>query len=280
LIADRVPIIYQPTFETPHYATACDIFVWNRATNAYDLYEVKASTNGDDKTAKDALYAADIAFQTNVLRQCGVPLGSLYLIRLNSEYVRDNHLDIATLFSKEDFTERVTQIAFAIASKMEEAFDFLVRSTQPVGPCGCIEKGRSSHCTTFNVTNPDVPEYSVHDISRIGASKRKLAQLVDGGILAITDVPDDFQLTDKQMIQVQSAKTGKEVIDADTIRSFLASLHFPLSFIDYETYPAAIPRFSGYRPFDQIPFQFSLDVTASPDSSFEHHELIAIFTPY
>jgi hypothetical protein len=50
LVAERAPVLYQSVFETDHYTTACDILVWNAETQAYDLYEVKASTSGDDKT--------------------------------------------------------------------------------------------------------------------------------------------------------------------------------------------------------------------------------------
>lgn len=57
LIAQRAPVLYQPVFETDRHTTACDILVWNPETRAYDLYEVKASTSGDDKTANDELYS-------------------------------------------------------------------------------------------------------------------------------------------------------------------------------------------------------------------------------
>ena len=82
LVAQRAPVLYQPVFETERYTTACDILVWNAETQSYDLYEVKASTSGDDKAANDELYSYDLAFQAHVLRENGVPLGALYLVRL------------------------------------------------------------------------------------------------------------------------------------------------------------------------------------------------------
>jgi hypothetical protein len=106
LIESRSPTLYQPAFETDRFSTACDILVFNPSTAVYDLYEIKASTSGDDKTAKNELYTDDIAFQANVLRECNVPIGSLYLVRLNSDYVRGDELHIRSLFSVEDFTVR------------------------------------------------------------------------------------------------------------------------------------------------------------------------------
>lgn len=274
LLEDRSPVLYQAAFETERFSTACDILVFNPATTVYDLYEVKASTSGDDKAAKNELYTDDIAFQANILRECNVPLGVLHLVRLDSNYVRGDELDVRSLFSIEDFTNRVNDAQARTWERMNSAFEFLSRTVQPNGPCDCIYKGRSAHCTTFEASNPDVPSYSVHDISRIGSSKKRLANLIDLHILAIQEVPDYFELSDIQSRQVLSAKSGREVVDPDAIEVLLSGYQFPLAFFDYETYPAAIPRFRGYGPFDQIPFQFSLDVLPTPDGEVQHFEFL------
>lgn len=174
LIAARTPVIYQAAFETEHFVIACDILVWNAGTQTYDLYEVKSSTSGDDKKAKDELYTYDIGFQTVVLQQLGVPLGHQYLLRLNSEYVRGQSLDLAALFTKEDFGDRVAAILPELPQAMRTACEVLQKPTPLPSPCECIYKGRSAHCTTFEFSNPNVPAYSVHDIARIGSSKARL----------------------------------------------------------------------------------------------------------
>ncbi len=127
LVAQRTAVLYQPVFETAQFTTACDILVWNAEANAYDLYEVKASTSGDDKKTKDELYAHDLAFQAQVLRENGVPLGALYLVRLNSEYVSDGALDLQELFTRENFSERVALIVEAVRADMGVAYDVLQR---------------------------------------------------------------------------------------------------------------------------------------------------------
>ena len=47
-----------------------------------------------------------------------------------------------------------------------------------------------------------------------------------------------------------------------------------LAFLDYETYPSAIPKYNGYRPYQQIPFQFSLHVIESPNGESVHYDFI------
>lgn len=195
-------------------------------------------------------------------------------MRLNSDYGRETSLDIEALFTREDFTGRVMEMREAVALDMEAAHNTLQSPTPLPAPCGCILKGRSSHCTTFSFTNPLVPDYSVHDISRIGASKTKLPDLIARNILKIEDVPDDFPLSELQANQVRAAKTGRATIDRAAITEFLLAMRYPIAFLDYETYAAAIPRFLGYRPFDQIPFQFSLDAINNPTASLIHHEFL------
>lgn len=274
VIDSEAPILYQPYFVTGRFATACDILVWNSSAGNYDLYEVKASTTGENKKVKDELYTNDIAFQLRVLREWGVPIGRAVLIRLNSEYIRGDELNMQELFVREDFTERALTVISSIEVQMEAAFQILSSDEMPPIPCACIYRGRSAHCTTFTHINPNVPSYSVHDISRIGASKKKLAELVDNNIFAIENIPDDFRLSDIQQNQVDAAKSGEVSVNNAALAAFIDALVYPISFLDYETFPAAVPRFTGYRPFDQIPFQFSLHVIEKPEGEAKHYEFL------
>jgi hypothetical protein len=265
--------LYQQTFATDKFKSICDILVSNEDGTS-DLYEVKASNSGEDKKAKDELYTYDLAFQYNVMRELGVPPRKTFLIRMNKEYVREETLDIEKLFTKEDFTERVKALAETVKEEMSLAYDILSSEKEPPGHCRCITRGRSAHCTTFSYSNPDVPDYSVHDISRIGNSKRKLEELVDSGVFSFMDIPADFPLSDKQWNQVKASQTGRSVIMREEIREFLEKIVFPISFFDYETFAAAIPRFDGYSPFKHIPFQFSLHVLETPEAEPLHKEFL------
>ena len=112
-------------FETDVFATACDILKWNDAADAYDLYEVKSSTS-EAKKDKNELYTYDLAFQSEVLARCGVPLGRLSIMRLNTHYERKDELDLDQLFASEDFSERVAKVKRSRGSDMELAYNLLV----------------------------------------------------------------------------------------------------------------------------------------------------------
>lgn len=74
--------------------------------------------------------------------------------------------------------------------------------------------------------------------------------------------------------QKRKAPDIEEIIDAAGIAEKLSALHYPLYFLDYETWGAAIPPFDGTRPYQNIPFQYSLLVQKSPSSGLEHKEFL------
>jgi hypothetical protein len=55
----------------------------------------------------------------------------------------------------------------------------------------------------------------------------------------------------------------------------LRKLKYPLYFADFETVNPALPRFVGMRPYDQIPFQWSVHVQRQPGAAPEHFEFLA-----
>lgn len=276
LIAKRTPVIYQPVFMTDKYSAIADIIVWNDASEAYDLYEVKSSTatHEGDTGRNTEEYIIDIAFQKIVLETLSVPVGTLNLVRLNKEYVRSGDLSLKDLFVIEDVTEKVLNVADDISGQMAGVHEYLSRDQEPVGHCDCWMKSKRNHCTTFDYSNPNFPEYSVHQISHIGSSPKKLTTLVENDIIDIHDVPVDFKLTDNQRRQVDVAQSGRVAVNEEGVKTFLDRLEYPLAFIDYETFPSAIPRFSGYRPYQQIPFQFSLHIIQEEGGEVTHAEFL------
>lgn len=273
LMEQKTPIIYQPVFASDKYITASDIFVWNPDTNLYDLYEVKASTSTEDGGGrKTDNYLIDMAFQKVVLDDLGLTIGTMNLIRLNKEYIRQGPIVLNQLLVIENLTAEVNAIVPDIRHKMEAAHEFLSNETEPPGYCDCITKGKNSHCTTSKYSNAELPDYSVHSIARI--NRKKLAELVDRNILDIQAVPADFELSDNQRRQVDTAQSGNVYINSKGVSEFLKTLQYPLAFLDYETYPSAIPKFDGYRPYQQIPFQFSLHVIETPESDCVHYDFI------
>jgi hypothetical protein len=99
-------------------------------------------------------------------------------------------------------------------------------------------------------------------------------ELHDSGILSLDDIPIDFPLSHRQQLQVQGAKHQQSFIDEVSIHDFLSPFEAPLHFFDFETLNPTIPVLDGTRPFQQIPFQYSLHVTDLEGSILNHHEFL------
>jgi hypothetical protein len=159
-----------------------------------------------------------------------------------------------------------------VESNMAVAKKCLNSNNESDTSCDCIYKGRSKHCSTFKHTHSHVPDYSVHDISRI--NRKKLQSLVDVGKFGLDEVPDDFALSDKQRNQLLAHRTQQPIIDEAQVGEAMNALKFPLYFFDYEALGPAIPVFNGYGPYKRIPFQFSIHILRSPASELEHVEYL------
>jgi hypothetical protein len=59
------------------------------------------------------------------------------------------------------------------------------------------------------------------------------------------------------------------------LNEFLDTLEYPLCFIDFETFMPAVPLFQENRPYQKIPFQFSLHKITAPGEMAVHQEFLA-----
>ena len=94
------------------------------------------------------------------------------------------------------------------------------------------------------------------------------------GVESIREIPDDFDLTEIQRRAATCVQTGEPWFSPELGKA-LSGLRYPLCFMDFETVNPAIPRFAGMRPYDQLPFQWSVHVQRKPGAELEHHEFLA-----
>ena len=93
---------------------------------------------------------------------------------------------------------------------------------------------------------------------------RKNRELYEEGIIHLHDVPDERLSNPQQAIQ----KKGKKHIDKKQLKEWLKTLDNVELHLDFETCSFAIPEFDGTRPYQRLPFQFSLHVV--PGEHFEY----------
>jgi hypothetical protein len=107
---------------------------------------------------------------------------------------------------------------------------------------------------------------------------RKSPELIKNGMYTLTDLYADAyhfeNLNDRQKLQVQrSADRDKSEWYSDQLASIISEWKYPLHFIDFETSMVAVPFYKGFRPYEQIAFQFSSH-TVNQNGKIEHSEWI------
>lgn len=94
--------------------------------------------------------------------------------------------------------------------------------------------------------------------------------LYNSDVVTFQDV-QSCKLTGKQQMQVSSELTGNEYIDKKGIKDFLnKNIRYPLYFLDFETIQDVVPQYEGTKPYQQIPFQYSLHWIEEPDGELKH----------
>ena len=94
------------------------------------------------------------------------------------------------------------------------------------------------------------------------------------GIESIRDLPQDFELTEIQRRAAESVRSGNPWYSPE-LRDVFGALAYPLYFADFETVNRAIPPFAGMRPYDHVPFQWSVHAQRQPGAEPEHCEFLA-----
>jgi len=247
-LADSKPI-FEAAFQCNQLYARVDILY--PTPDGWDIVEVKSATDVKEENI------ADVAFQKHVVQGCGINVARCHLMHINRDYVKQGEIDPAGLLISEDITEKVAEVSGGVADMVEDMLQTIA------GDCPDVVIGRLCDspygCPLKDECWAVMPEHPVTDLYRIGA---KMDELLKRGITAIADIPPDFKLNEKQLIQKSCVECGRPHVDPDEIDTFLSGLTYPHYFLDFETFATAIPMFDGTRPYQNIPFQFSLHTVA------------------
>ena len=256
-------VMIQPSVTSGSFEARADILIRKHGATSWDMYEIKTSTKVKKEQKFDATFQA-LVFQETYL------INHVFILHLNKEYVRHGKIDVSQLFVAEDITEDVVKYGEEVKLLREHAAQ-VASASECEGIRGC---NKPRECLCPDLCHPNLPEYSIFEINRLTQSKKKMQELLASGIRSVYDIPSTLPLSALQRFQVKVAQSGKPAIDLQRIADALEKLQYPICFIDYETFNSAIPLYDGYRPYDHVPFQYSLHILREPEGVIEHYEFI------
>jgi hypothetical protein len=266
LIGNRdVPAIFEGTFEHNDVLVLVDI-LQRRLDGRWRLIEVKSTTDVRDH------HVGDVAIQHRVVTRSGIDLAASCLAHASREYVyQGGRIDAHHFFKIRNLTRQVERLQPELTVQLRSEFRILAMPEAPNIPAGrqCSDPFT---CEFFDHCNPPLPDDHILRLPRIHASE--VAKLVALGVRSIHDIPENYPLTGRLRRACTSVQMGEPCYSPE-IGEELRKLKYPLYFADFETVNPALPRFSGMRPYDQIPFQWSVHVQREPGAAPEHFEFLA-----
>lgn len=246
----------QPVFEAGFRAEGALSFadvmlpVGRGRQRQWRMVEVKSSTSVKDYHRDDA------AVQAFLARACGVPLASISLAHIDSDWVYPGDGDYQGLLHEEDLTDDVFERGDEVRSWIKGAQAVVAKRKEPAMATGrqCsdpYECGFLGHCQSQE-PQPRQPISWLPRQSKV--LKEEVRRL---GLTELRDVPNNL-LNDKQRRVKDVTLSGKVYFDRAAAAAALATYKLPAYFMDFETIQFAVPIWKGTRPYQQIPFQFSV----------------------
>ena len=175
----------------------------------------------------------------------------------------------------EDITDKAIEKQDEIKTNIDFINDFMQNHKEDSEPDKIIGKFCFDPytCDYWDYCTKDLPKPNVFDIS--GMYKSKKFEKYYEGKIEFKDLANE-KLNPKYAEQIDFELNDREPkIVKEAIKDILDSLKYPLYFIDYEACQYAIPEYEGTKPYQQIPFQYSLHIIENEGSPIKHKEFLA-----
>jgi len=249
-----VPAIYEAAFTFAGIRVRVDVLSRNRG-DTFNLVEVKSSTRVKTEHIPDA------AIQVHVVEGSGVPVRNVFLLHIDSSYVFEGGLyDLSKLFRLEDITDQARTFLSSMPESLADMWEVLHQDEVPSIEIGS-QCTRPYQCPFYRYCRQDMPEHPIEQLPQ--ANPELVEKLRTAGIFDIRKVPPGFLMLSANQQRVRdSIVTGQPYISSK-LSAALGQITYPLHFLDFETFNPALPAYSGTRPYQVIPFQWSLHMQDS-----------------
>ena len=211
-------------------------------------------------------YLVEAAFISYCAQMAGEPLSRLYVMYVNKTYVRGETLDSDALFVTADVTRRAARLLEEHRGRLDGLKDEI--EADPT-----LERYRGILCKRPHacpVCSEDVEPVAADHVLTLHRGMELARELIEEGYETIPEVPRDRLTHPRQRIQQSVIVEQRPHVDEEALRAFLGTLDYPLHYLDFEAVSSAVPRYSGTRPWEHVPYLFSLHTESGPGAPAEH----------
>lgn len=212
-----------------------------------------------------------MAAQAFVARASGLPLRAVALAHIDSSWTYPGGGDYQGLLKEEDLSDEAFGRAAEVRDWIGQAQAVLRRRTPP--PTAPGEQCSTPYACGFQAHCQAGQPQARHPVQWLPRAMRPLkTRLAQGGITELADVPDDWLNPTQQRVKAATL-SGRAFFDRRGAARALEQHKLPAYFLDFETVQFPVPLWRGTRPYQQLPFQFSLH-RLGRGGSLTHHEFL------
>jgi len=264
LVHQQFPAIYEAAFKYNGILAALDILTFENGK--WYAYEIKSSLR------ISATYLLDAAIQYHIITRSGLPLEDFFIVTINNEYAFDGTLDVQSYFKKTSVLAEIKERLPFVEQAIDNAIVTLQQTTVPDVPIG-------AHCTKPYPC--DFQGYCWANIAKDsiwylpGISMQEKSNFTEMGINTIDQIHERDELNSRQRVIIDSMRNGKPHIIQDKLNAFLSEIKYPLYYFDVEAFQPAVPLFVNTKPYERIPFLYSLHYKENAESELQHVSYIS-----
>ena len=244
----------------------CSVDLLKKDNNNYEIYEVKSSTEVKD------IYLDDISYQYYVLSNLKLNVTKASIVYINSDYIKKEKLELDKLFIIKDVTNIALSKQEEVKEKIKEINIYMKQTSIPKFDIG-IQCVTPYQCPFFKFCTKHLPIPNIFNIRGM-SNKNKFKLYKEDNYEYNKLLNIDINWKYKEQIEFELYNKEPK-INKQNIKEFLDTLSYPLYFLDFETYQQSIPEYSGIKPYEQIPFQYSLHYIESKNGKLKHKEFLS-----
>jgi len=237
----------------------------------WEMIEVKASASVKD------YHRDDLAVQTYIAHNYGVSLSRIGLAHIDTSFVYPGNDDYEGLFHVVDLTEEAKSRHVEVETWLREAQGVAAQEDEPTVEVGdhCTKPYTCSFCPYCH-EGIEAQEDPLGMLPNLSPQKRALIEqeLSDSEHLELASVDDEL-LSATQILVKHAHLSGETYFKAEAARKVLKAYRGIPCFLDFETVRFAVPIWAGTKPYQNIPFQYSLHRVAS-DGKIHHTEFLKL----
>lgn len=250
--------LFEATFQRDGLLVRTDVLQRERGDTR--LVEVKASTSVKPE------HVVDCAIQAWVLEGGPARPATVALAHVDNGFVYRGDDDYSGLLTEADLTADLAPLREQVPAWLGSARRVLA-GDEPAATIGtrcwtpyeCPFRG---HCW----------RPVEHPISELPGIGRRLDKLLALGHYDLRELPEDLLTTPDQRRVWRAVRRGSPEFSL-AARRLLRDLPWPRYYLDFETISFAVPRWAGTRPYQQLPFQWSLHAE-NRDGALAHEEFL------